>query len=468
MNHTSTSRMPSLTINVQHAKRWSTYRKAPIPAVEFCQDCPGKFLHILTPTHGRAAHRIPIQVTLSAYPILPLYASLPSPRPDEARQRRYSQAEQALVATARHTFAEVSPRELQIRTLRQAAALLSSRSEDARSRAAHVRALLNDRNTDPSEFESLKRERWREERRLAAAEDEAKVISDQLAALATTDSDAPAPSISRKQANLLRFLNSHGSVKPKPKHKTIPSLKDDRMRRVTMSAASPMRLRTSIPQSHLRSISLDLNIKLPPRPRAVSASSSSLRTVTEHDDLQSELVLGKVPKRFSSTSVSTLATVAEAEPESPIQFAPTDGTALIHTSYAVNMRPTSRLLANLPASSIPLYALDLIGHFADHEQPVLDLQHSRPSAPRPSQEWEVLRAPTPDDVPETPTVFSAPNGISKRRPISLSFLKRQSSRASLNLTSIPESPTPSRCSSPMKALNRSPSKGLKKRLKFFS
>ncbi|KAF8912292.1 hypothetical protein CPB85DRAFT_1302353 [Mucidula mucida] len=449
MNHASTSKIPSLTINVQHTKRWSALQESTNSggwnSAKIVQE--NESISYTPDPDTSYTFGVPNPTTIRVFAT--------APKLDEARQRRYSQAEQALVATAKHTLAEVSPRELQIRTLRKAAALLSSRAEDARSRAAHVRALLNDRDTDPSEFASLKRERWREERRLAAAEEEAKAISDQLAALATTttttDSNAPVPSLSRKQANLLRFLSSHG---PKSKPKTIPN---DRMRRVTMSAASPMRLRTSFPRSHLRSISLDLNIKLPPRPRAVSPSSSSLRTVAECEG----------PKRFSSTSLSTLATVAEAEPESPIQFNATDGTALIHTSYAVNMRPTSRLLADLPASSIPLYALDLIGHFADHEQPVLALEHPRRSKPRPSQEWEVLRA-----IPETPTVFSAPNGISKRhslrRPMSLSFLKGSSSRVSLNLSAIPESPTPSRCPSPMKVLNGSPSKGLKKRMKFFS
>ncbi|KAK0193438.1 hypothetical protein F5146DRAFT_1030668, partial [Armillaria mellea] len=354
-----------------------------------------------------------VQVTPSTPP---LTSPLRRTRDEIARQRRYSQAEEALALTAQLTLQETSQTELQIRTLEQAASLLNSRLEDARERSAKLRSLLNDRETDPATFESLKRERWMEERRKALAEEESRAIRAQLASL-TRGNDAVCESpvtSSRHQANLLRYLQSSNTRRPiHPTHNEATAAGERAARRITLCEASPARLRISIGSRHARSLSMDqkphptspFNFEPKMLKKPVSTIDSlSLDVPAEDEDshtwykIKKSSTAAPVTPRHSPWCLPLSRRLKPSVRE-------TCGTATIHTPVAVKVRPTADILADLPPVALPVYAVDLLGDFDEHRTPTLKLsrdqmmrmsresRRSRDSVPRPSlafSEWEVL------------------------------------------------------------------------------
>ncbi|KAK0476448.1 hypothetical protein IW261DRAFT_1314663, partial [Armillaria novae-zelandiae] len=308
-----------------------------------------------------------------ALPTPPLTSPLRRTRDEIARQRRYSQAEEALALTAQLTLQETSQTELQIRTLEQAASLLNSRLEDARERSAKLRSLLNDRETDPATFESLKRERWMEERRKALAEEESRAIRAQLASL-TKGSEAVCESpvtSSRHQANLLRYLQSSNTRRPiHPTHTEVTAVEERAARRITLCEASPARLRMSIGSRHARSLSMDQ------KPHPTSPLNFEPKSLKKPVSTVDSLSLGGLTEDDSHTwcKIKKSSTAAPVTPRHSPSRSPlsrrlkpsareTCGTATIHTPVAIKVRPTADILADLPPVALPVYAVDLLGDF---------------------------------------------------------------------------------------------------------
>ncbi|KAG7444804.1 uncharacterized protein BT62DRAFT_995268 [Guyanagaster necrorhizus] len=441
-------KMTPLTINVSQAK-WggSQVLEESTNSSSWTSASSSSFIYTPDPDTSYT-FGVPNPTTVKvAPPTPPLTTPLRRTRAEIARQRRYSQAEEALALTAQLTLQETSQTELQIRTLEQAASLLNSRLEDAQERSAKLRSLLNDRETDPATFESLKRERWMEEHRKALAEEESRAIHVQLASLTKGNNAVYESHVgsSRHQANLLRYLQSSNTRRPiHPIHTEATTVGERAARRITLGEASPARLRMSIGSRHARSLSMDQK----PRDRSTSplnfnpkvlknlvstADSPSLDMLTEDEDcdmsneIHSFSTAAPVTPRHSS-SVSPLSrklksTVREA-----------CGTATIHTPVAVKTRTTADILADLPPVALPVYAVDLLGDFEEQRTPTLklsrdqamrmsrDSRRSRDTAPRPSlafSEWEVLSTTSSTIVdPFSATSSSSYIAPSTPRPLS--------------------------------------------------
>ncbi|KAK0204461.1 hypothetical protein DFS33DRAFT_1273569 [Desarmillaria ectypa] len=391
---------------------------------------------------------VPNPTTVQVAPSTPpLTSPLRRTRDEIARQRRYSQAEEALALTAQLTLQETSQTELQIRTLEQAASLLNSRLEDARERSAKLRSLLNDRETDPATFESLKRERWMEERRKALAEEESRAIRVQLASLTRGNDvvcESPVTS-SRHQANLLRYLQSSDTRRPiHPIHSEATAAGERAARRITLCEASPARLRMSIGSRHARSLSMDQ--KLCERPTSpLSFEPEMLKKPVSTVDSLSLDVLTEDEDSDTSNKINKSSTGASVTPRRSPSISPLScrlksavreacGTATIHTPVAVKIRTTADVLADLPPVALPVYAMDLLGDFDEHRTPTLKLsrdqamrmsresRRSRDTALRPSlafSDWEVLSTTSSTVVdPFSSTSSSSYIAPSTPRPLS--------------------------------------------------
>ncbi|PBL04148.1 hypothetical protein ARMGADRAFT_1158061 [Armillaria gallica] len=440
-------KMAPLTINVSQAK-WggSQVLQESTNSSSWTSASSSSFIYTPDPDTSYT-FGVPNPTTVQvALPTPPLTSPLRRTRDEIARQRRYSQAEEALALTAQLTLQETSQTELQIRTLEQAASLLNSRLEDARERSAKLRSLLNDRETDPATFESLKRERWMEERRKSLAEEESRAIRAQLASL-TRGNDAVCESpvtSSRHQANLLRYLQSSNTRRPiHPTHTEATTVGERAARRITLCEASPARLRMSIGSRHARSLSMDQK----PHPTSPSNFEPKMlkKPVSTVDSLSLD-VLTEDEHSHAWYKIKKSSTAAPVTPRHSPSLSPlsrrlkssvreTCGTATIHTPVAVKVRPTADILADLPPVALPVYAVDLLGDFDEHRTPTLKLsrdqvmrmsresRRSRDTAPRPSlafSEWEVLST-TSSTVVVDPFSTSSSSYIAPSTPRPLSM-----------------------------------------------
>ncbi|KAK0470178.1 uncharacterized protein EV420DRAFT_1498805 [Desarmillaria tabescens] len=436
-------KMAPLTINVSQAK-WGgsqVLQKESTNSSSWTSASSSSFIYTPDPNTSYT-FGVPNPTTVQvAPPTPPLTSPLRRTRDEIARQRRYSQAEEALALTAQLTLQETSQTELQIRTLEQAASLLNSRLEDARERSAKLRSLLNDRETDPATFESLKRERWMEERRKALAEEESRAIHMQLASLTKGNDvvcESPVTS-SRHQANLLRYLQSSNTRRPiHPMHTAV---EERAARRITLCEASPARLRMSIGSRHARSLSMDQK----PRERSTSPLDFEPKMLKKHISTADSLSLDVLTEDEDSDTSNEINQVTPVTPSHSPSNSPlsrrlkstvreTCGTATIHTPVAVKVRTTADILADLPPVALPVYAVDLLGDFEEHRTPTLkltrdqamrmsrDSRRSRDTAPRPSlafSEWEVLST-TSSTVVDPFSATSSSSYIAPSTPRALS------------------------------------------------
>ncbi|KAK0493906.1 hypothetical protein EDD18DRAFT_1176780, partial [Armillaria luteobubalina] len=437
-------KMAPLTINVSQAK-WggSQVLQESTNSSSWTSASSSSFIYTPDPDTSYT-FGVPNPTTVQvALPTPPLTSPIRRTRDEIARQHRYSQAEEALALTAQLTLQETSQTELQIRTLEQAASLLNSRLEDARERSAKLRSLLNDRETDPATFESLKRERWMEERRKALAEEESRTIRAQLASLtkgSDTVCESPVTS-SRHQANLLRYLQSSNTRRPiHPTHTEITTVGERATRRITLCEASPARLRMSIGSRHARSLSMDQ------KPHPTSPFNFERKLLKKPFSTVDSLSLGGLTEddshawcKIKKSSTAAPVTPRHSPSRSPLSrrlrpsVRETCGTATIHTPVAVKVRPTADILADLPPVALPVYAVDLLGDFDEHRTPTLKLsrdqmmrmsresRRSRDSAPRPSlafSEWEVLSTTSSTVVDPFSTSSSSYISPSTPRPLS--------------------------------------------------
>ncbi|KAL4248687.1 hypothetical protein ABKN59_006347 [Abortiporus biennis] len=305
------------------------------------------------------------------------------------RQKRYSREEEALKSTLQHVAPEPTHRELQIRALERATALLTSHAQEAQDRAEKLRDLLNDRDIDPESYQSLQKERWMEERRSQARLEESKALEELLKRIAE-DPDTPIPPlpdsvqqleqthIARKDANLLEFFKHSPTRLTFPnrsRHFDIEATLDPSSRRRTKSDIRVMRLRTSALvmalakpiKTRLRSKSLDAGGEHPSkvplkRVDTSTPSGSGLSPLTE-----TSTPTAMAPKSKMSPQVR------QRRPSSLFSFGNTNsGTATI---YAPGLpRTADEIAAELNDVGLPEYAQDLLDRFVSVDSNVSALQ----------------------------------------------------------------------------------------------
>ncbi|KAG6889011.1 hypothetical protein C0995_004479 [Termitomyces sp. Mi166 len=187
---------------------------------------------------------------------------------NQRRMQRYSVAEGDLARQFEKCQSEASPVDLQIRTLKEVTSMLSAHARDARERAEKLRGLLVDRDMDPETYESLQRERWLQEHRQNAVDQEAKAVQQQLTILSNgstqgnvSDRSKGTDGEERRRRNLIKFLDDSNKRPSVRIRKTTSVLVERPQKRRTMDKVSPMRLRTSIVSrtsfQPLRPMSLD-------------------------------------------------------------------------------------------------------------------------------------------------------------------------------------------------------------------
>lgn len=393
---------------------------------------------------------------------------------DIRRLKRYSTAEGKLATTFRNCNTEVSPQELQIRALEKATSILNSYAHDARDRAQQLQVILADHEMDPAVFETLKRERWMEEKRQLAVEQERKAVLQHLETLTKpsyndgshTQAQAPTAQV-RQHTNLIRFLRTSQTHKPVHPHITTSGYVGRSQRRRTMDKVSPMRLRTNPAISnhpepakrHFRSISLDgrksgglpSHLILYSRVDVTSepnqpAPHIPLGLVTEHE-------VSSSPSSYTTTALSDHSTISDVLPSTPLTISisalpavvvplslsreggidPNDqgGTATIYrpTPHI----PSDNLIDHIHVS-LPDYAVDLFADFEADITPLLPISY-------PSEPQRIIRTP---NISSSQQIFSPiPTSSSLQIPPSTnkrsSHLGRSNSYRSLgSLFSVPE------------------------------
>ncbi|KAG6865008.1 hypothetical protein C0991_005696 [Blastosporella zonata] len=308
---------------------------------------------------------------------------------DQRRMQRYSIAEEELARKFRKCRAERSPLELQIRTLKEATSILSAHAQDARERAEKLRGLLADRDMDPEAYESLKRERWFQEHRQGAADEEKRAVQQQLNLLSNPPPQATelqangeTPKERRCRQNLINFLESSATLPPVRIRKATSILIERPHRRRTMDRVSPMRLCTTSTVSRasfqpLRPMSLDgwtrrtRHISTPSTTTAVHPLPSPLQLVSEGDsdealypatETASSYVSTFTADSILSTPPTTAATLPPSRTFSGVKPETDDenGTATIYLDtpfLGVQYTPED---IDAP---LPDYALDLFSRF---------------------------------------------------------------------------------------------------------
>jgi hypothetical protein len=349
------------------------------------------------------------------------------------RLKRYSTVEEQLPTSFKHCCnTEASPQELQIRALKQAMSILSSHAQETRERVERLRTVLADRNAEPEVYVKLQRERWMEEKRQRAVDEETKVVLQHLELLnESSNHDTHVPYVpdppaltaeARRDANLRKFLASTRTQAPIHTSRRASTSFEHTLRRRTMDRVTPMRLRSSLTtpafvesiKGHPYYVSLE-GAKLPWQPRSngfastasmfLSHDSAVLSAVAEYPNCN---VDGTLPSESTSTDSDTLSHVPffETHLSTPLTTPVIDtfriptpltlnseedvqdqgGTATIF--HTASYHPSEHIPANLHVS-LPDYALELISHFDQSQvttlKPIFPLSSiSQPSLPHTS------------------------------------------------------------------------------------
>ena len=164
----------------------------------------------------------------------------PQLTPAERRANRYRAAEEALSASAKHAKQEPTPVDLQIRTLKQTAALLNYYALEAQSDVTRLRSLLRERNVDEEEYEAARVKRWLQEKREQVLQKESGFIQTQVQLVSSGVVPQSDPEDDKFQRNLKRFIVGND----KARRRVEPS-GDCTRRVVTRRNVSPMRLQNT-------------------------------------------------------------------------------------------------------------------------------------------------------------------------------------------------------------------------------
>ncbi|KAG6831525.1 hypothetical protein H0H92_009794 [Tricholoma furcatifolium] len=309
--------------------------------------------------------------------------------PTERRRiQRYAVAEAELARQFEKCQTERPPLELQIRGLKEATLILGAHAQDARERAEKLRELLADRDVEPETYELLQRERWFQERRQSAVDEETKLLQHQLKILnnpSLLDMDTPrdgtAKEKERRRRNLMKFLDASAERPPICVRRATSVLCERPQKRRTLDRVSPMRLRSTSSLSRasfqpLRPMSLDGWTR---RPHHTSKTSSNiqpslpppLHLVSEGDSFEAESTATSGTSYVSSfTTESYLSTPLTTATSLPTPQTPSyktepetddeNGTATIYLDTRMsNVEYTPEDVA----PPLPDYALDLFSRF---------------------------------------------------------------------------------------------------------
>ncbi|TFY67787.1 hypothetical protein EVJ58_g1394, partial [Rhodofomes roseus] len=140
-------------------------------------------------------------------------------------QLRYHRAQTALSSSLQHSLPEPSPVDQQIRALERATAMLSTQARESKEQAARLRECLADRaNMEPTEYESMLRERWLADKRETDMSNAVRILEASLTALRETSHRPHAPEEAaagesrmsprkhaKAKANLALFLEQAGT-----------------------------------------------------------------------------------------------------------------------------------------------------------------------------------------------------------------------------------------------------------------
>ncbi|KAH9838543.1 uncharacterized protein C8Q71DRAFT_847269, partial [Rhodofomes roseus] len=168
---------------------------------------------------------LPCSSALSLEPVVTAPRDL-SPR--SRRQLRYHRAQTALSSSLQHSLPEPSPVDQQIRALERATAMLSTQARESKEQAARLRECLADRaNMEPTEYESMLRERWLADKRETDMSNAVRILEASLTALRETSHRPHAPEEAaagesrmsprkhaKAKANLALFLEQAGTRVP--------------------------------------------------------------------------------------------------------------------------------------------------------------------------------------------------------------------------------------------------------------
>ncbi|KAH7884769.1 hypothetical protein F5I97DRAFT_1499536 [Phlebopus sp. FC_14] len=411
------------------------------------------------------------------------------------RNRRYSAAEQALSDALQRHNGEVSPRELQIRTLRQASAALSARALQSQERVAKLRLRLADRDASPDVYSAMQRERWMEEKRQSMVDRQVNELTQHLASLQANrdrgrkgDSSAALGNEARRRANLARFFDSSPTrTSFRLNLKCRLALDQSFPRRMTMNDVSPLRLRPSsvtpplrrLTTKHARPVSMGNDlfnpIKRPSKPRignshsevppfvkGAESSSPKTQSVSERSSQSGS-------SRLAANSVaSTSDDNASIRPPTPPLSITSEGSSSVLAASGdrggmatiishVSPRTRAEILADFNQDDVhvPDYALNLLGN--------LDLIHDKFSLPD-RDLFVKPREMKPIDVAPPPAETPPPSEESDTGPytsFALPPFAMEPSWSHISLTSPPSPSTPrmQRTSlQPLKSGSSSPSR----------
>ncbi|CAL1716108.1 unnamed protein product [Somion occarium] len=331
---------------------------------------------------------------------------------DSSRHLRYSREEDALKSALQSCTAEPTDRELQIRAIEKAIALLKTHAIDAQERAKRLRAVLSDRDLEPETYQSLQRERWIEEHRSKARSDESKALLEMVTKLkASTGSliDPPVTTGSKLYANLSQFF-SYSPTRVSLSSSSRRIWDDSIFRHRTISDVRSLRLRSTAATSALSSpVGRRIRSKSMGRKYAAPDNRSVDTPYTRGAGRFKELSGGTMP-RAATTTMS-------AQVTSPAALLFQDaGVATIFTSATPRSR--EELTAEVEHVELPSYAQDLMDEFDDIDGditlPNLPSQSSTRAQPVPVGQPPSL--PLPTLTPKTSHTWSARHERSSSLP----------------------------------------------------
>jgi len=290
---------------------------------------------------------------------------------------RYEAAHRALLDRSGNLPPETSAEDLKIQTLKRATAYLHAQIQEAQEYTEQLRRCLADRNTQPGEYQSYQREKWRTDRRLAALRVLTESVRVTLPITSQNSQYETTTSLSaRKRANLSSFFQ-HGSRKAPLRFNCAVAGRV--LERRVLKQVSPLRLKPSTPSTRIQSLPVPDN--LPPL---------YVRRRQPERMINTQERPWVPPSNSYSTTEGTL--TSELSPKT----LPDDNMGVTHDGVALILSPTLRseeeIVAEMGDITLPAYALNLLEDL-DYIHDKIPLRPDRSPSPllvTPS-DWEYPR-----------------------------------------------------------------------------
>lgn len=278
------------------------------------------------------------------------------------RTQRYHAAETALSQSFTKCQDEDHIQELRISALHKAFSVLNAHAADARHSADKLRTLLANREADPKEYQFLLHQRWREEKRVNAAEQ----VSQTLKKQSSLPQAQPQPRSNPSEDNLVHFLtdsrhriplNLRHSAKPRSS-RANRSRPLEYPRRITNNSLIPLSLKA--PNTKTQFLQTIRTTKSLPLPLPSTPSRPPLKK-------PAPIMTSPPPAMATATSLSS---IFENVPQPP---SPAGGTAVIFREHLPE--PTLKPVGDLSVA-MPTYVADLLSEFEDNVATGVPLQPS--------------------------------------------------------------------------------------------